>query len=57
VTAQDTSRHGVSFGEATRIWAQIRLNSFGGPAGQIAVMHRELVERRGGSASAGSCTR
>jgi chromate transporter len=43
---QDIARHGVSFGAATRVWAQIGLNSFGGPAGQIAVMHRELVERR-----------
>jgi chromate transporter len=46
MTAQDTSRHGVSFADAARVWAQIGLNSFGGPAGQIAVMHRELVERR-----------
>ena len=38
--------HGVSLREATRIWAYIGLNSFGGPAGQIAVMHREIVERR-----------
>lgn len=29
-----------------RLWAMIGLNSFGGPAGQIAVMHRELVDRR-----------
>ncbi len=28
------------------MWAYIGLNSFGGPAGQIAVMHRELVENR-----------
>lgn len=39
-------RHGVSLREATRVWAYIGINSFGGPAGQIAVMHRELVERR-----------
>jgi len=39
-------RHGVSLREATRVWAYIGVNSFGGPAGQIAVMHRELVERR-----------
>ena len=38
--------HGVTLREATRVWAYIGLNSFGGPAGQIAVMHRELVERR-----------
>lgn len=36
----------VSLGEATRLWARIGLLSFGGPAGQIALMHRELVERR-----------
>ena len=35
--------HGVSFGEATRTFARIGLQSFGGPAGQIAVMHRVLV--------------
>ena len=29
-----------------RVWGYIGLNSFGGPAGQIAVMHREVVERR-----------
>ena len=28
------------------VWAKIGLLSFGGPAGQIALMHRELVERR-----------
>lgn len=32
--------------EATRIWARIGLLSFGGPAGQIALMHKELVEER-----------
>src|SRR6185437_14694545 len=31
---------------ATRVWTKIGLLSFGGPAGQIAVMHRELVETR-----------
>jgi chromate transporter len=31
---------------ALRLWAYVGLNSFGGPAGQIAVMHREIVERR-----------
>ena len=39
-------RHGITLGEATRIWSYIGINSFGGPAGQIAVMHREIVERR-----------
>ena len=36
--------HGISLGEATRVWTRIALLSFGGPAGQIAVMHRILVE-------------
>jgi len=35
-----------SFAEATRLWARIGLLSFGGPAGQIALMHRMLVEER-----------
>ena len=35
-----------SFAEAARVWAKIGLLSFGGPAGQIALMHRELVEQR-----------
>jgi chromate transporter len=36
----------VSFAEALRVWAWIGIMSFGGPAGQIATMHRELVEKR-----------
>jgi len=32
--------------EATRVWARVALLSFGGPAGQIAVMHRILVEEK-----------
>ncbi|HSW45526.1 MAG TPA: chromate efflux transporter [Phycisphaerae bacterium] len=35
-----------SFIEGLRTWARIGLNSFGGPAGQIAVMHRILVEEK-----------
>ncbi len=35
-----------SLAEATRIWARIGLLSFGGPAGQIALMHRVLVEEQ-----------
>jgi chromate transporter len=38
--------HGVSFGEAFKIWLRVALLSFGGPAGQIAVMHRILVEEK-----------
>jgi chromate transporter len=36
----------VSFGEALRFWLKLGFISFGGPAGQIAIMHAELVERR-----------
>ncbi len=36
----------VSFGEALRWWLKLGFVSFGGPAGQIALMHEELVERR-----------
>ena len=36
----------VSLADASRFWLQLGLVSFGGPAGQIALMHRELVERR-----------
>ncbi|MDB5804292.1 MAG: chromate transporter, chromate ion transporter family [Betaproteobacteria bacterium] len=36
----------VSFTEALRFWLKLGLISFGGPAGQIAIMHAELVERR-----------
>jgi len=35
-----------SFREATRFWLKLGLISFGGPAGQIAIMHTELVERK-----------
>ncbi len=36
----------VSVAEAFRFWLKLGFISFGGPAGQIAVMHQELVERR-----------
>lgn len=36
----------VTFIEALRFWIKLGFISFGGPAGQIAIMHRELVERR-----------
>jgi chromate transporter len=35
-----------TFGEALRFWFKLGFISFGGPAGQIAIMHSELVERR-----------
>ncbi|NBY58960.1 MAG: chromate efflux transporter [Synechococcaceae bacterium LLD_019] len=36
----------VSLADASRFWLQLGLVSFGGPAGQISLLHRELVERR-----------
>jgi chromate transporter len=36
----------VSLGEAARVWARVAALSFGGPAGQIAVMHRIIVEEK-----------
>src|SRR5258706_6051053 len=36
----------ISFAEALRFWLKLGFVSFGGPAGQIAIMHAELVERR-----------
>ena len=40
------NRPTVTFYEALRFWLQLGFISFGGPAGQIAIMHRELVEKR-----------
>lgn len=44
--AQAPQREFPALAEATRTWARIALLSFGGPAGQIAVMHRILVEEK-----------
>jgi chromate transporter len=38
--------HGVTWGEAFRVWLRVAALSFGGPAGQIAVMHRILVDEK-----------
>ncbi|MGY4316309.1 chromate efflux transporter [Bradyrhizobium quebecense] len=38
--------HGISFHEALLVWMRVAILSFGGPAGQIAVMHRILVEEK-----------
>ena len=44
-TSADAPRP-VSFGEAFWFWLKLGFISFGGPAGQISIMHQELVERR-----------
>jgi chromate transporter len=46
MTTEAGAGHGISFGEAFRVWLRVALLSFGGPAGQIAVMHRILVEEK-----------
>src|SRR5947208_5246919 len=45
-TAAPEYAHGISFGEALVVWVRVAILSFGGPAGQIAVMHRILVEEK-----------
>ena len=40
------SGHSITLSEATRTWARIAALSFGGPAGQIALMHKILVEEK-----------
>ena len=39
-------RHGVPLREAFRVWLRVAALSFGGPAGQIAVMHRIIVDEK-----------
>jgi len=38
--------HAVPFRDALKFWTKLGFISFGGPAGQIAIMHHEVVERR-----------
>ena len=44
--ARSEFQHGVSLREAFQTWLRVAALSFGGPAGQIAVMHRILVEEK-----------
>ncbi len=46
ITDADIAPPTVTFAEAFRFWLKLGFVSFGGPAGQIAIMHTELVERR-----------
>ena len=40
------AQHSVTFKEALKVYLRVALNSFGGPAGQIAVMHKIFVEEK-----------
>ena len=46
MSAENGASNRVTFAEALRVWIKISLLSFGGPAGQIALMHRVLVEEK-----------
>ncbi len=43
---QPAVAHGIPFAEAVKVWLRVAALSFGGPAGQIAVMHRILVDEK-----------
>src|SRR5712671_4665131 len=45
-TGQPVQQRAPSFREAFRFWLKLGFISFGGPTGQIAIMHTELVEKR-----------
>jgi chromate transporter len=45
-SAAAAPKHGVSLAEAFRVWLRVAALSFGGPAGQIAVMHRIIVDEK-----------
>ena len=44
--ASGTKRPAPTFGEAFMVWLKIGCVNFGGPAGQIAMMHRMLVDEK-----------
>lgn len=45
-TPKPPARPHVDYGDAFPVWCRVAALSFGGPAGQIAVMHRILVEEK-----------
>lgn len=45
-TGEERQNANPSFREALRFWVKLGFISFGGPAGQIAIMHRELVDKK-----------
>ena len=45
-TKSTADAHGIPFREALIVWLRVAVLSFGGPAGQIAVMHRIIVEEK-----------
>ncbi len=55
VKARPVEAHGITLAEAVRVWTRVALLSFGGPAGQIATMHRILVGRNVGFPKRGFC--
>lgn len=49
IDTQESNQHSIphpAFGEACRFWVKLGFSSFGGPAGQISIMHHELVDRK-----------
>jgi chromate transporter len=45
-SSQERALPRPSFAEAFRFWLKLGFISFGGPSGQIAIMHAELVEKK-----------
>src|ERR1044071_1455596 len=45
-SAAAAPQHGVSLADAFRVWLRVAALSFGGPAGQVAVMHRIIVDEK-----------
>lgn len=46
ISVQTAQSHSISFLAACWVWVRVAIYSFGGPAGQMAVMHHILVEEK-----------